>query len=84
MGDCSHKQCERKPAMQRTISSALAEGKSDEQVLSLVSATYGSDVLITPTYSGFNTMLWIVPVAGALIAVAATVLVQKRMKARQK
>ena len=80
LNECSHKQCERRPAMRRTIAAALAEGKSDDQVLVAISQTYGSDVLVVPAFHGFNTLLWIVPLGGAVIAISATTLMHRRRK----
>ena len=80
LNECSHKQCERKPVMQRTIASELAEGKTDDQVLAAIGQAYGSDVLLVPGFQGFDTLLWIVPVAAAVSAVSTTIVLQKRRK----
>jgi cytochrome c-type biogenesis protein CcmH/NrfF len=70
--------------MQRTIAQAIAEDKTDDQVLAVVGQAYGSDILVVPAFQGFNTLLWIVPLGGAVIALSATVLVQKRKRQDRK
>jgi len=78
LDECSHKQCTRKPALQQEIAASLAGGKSDDDILKLVAAAHGSDILLTPTFNGFNTLLWIVPVMIGVIAVGAMLMVQRR------
>jgi cytochrome c-type biogenesis protein CcmH/NrfF len=80
LGECSHKQCERKPAMKKTLEAAIAQGKPDNQVLDQMAAVYGSQILLTPAFHGFNTLLWIVPIAGGVIAVGWIIFVQRRRK----
>jgi len=80
LGECSHKQCERKPAMKKTLEAAITQGKSDSQVLDQMAAVYGSQILLTPSFHGFNTLLWIVPIAGGVIAVGWIILIQRRRK----
>ncbi len=84
LDECSHTHCERKPAMRQRIAAAIMEGKTDDQILSQMAATYGSDILLTPMFRGFDTMLWIVPVTGAVIAVGVTLAVQRRRTGRSR
>jgi cytochrome c-type biogenesis protein CcmH len=81
LGDCEHKQCKRRPAMEKEISLAAMSGKSDDQILEQLAAAHGADLLLTPEFHGFNTLLWVVPVTLGLAATVATVLVQKRRRA---
>lgn len=81
LGDCEHKQCKRKPAMEKEISLAAAQGKSDGQILRQLAAEHGGDILLTPIFNGFNTLLWIVPVTLGLGATIATMFVQRRRRA---
>lgn len=78
LGECSHKVCQRKPAMRQEISAALTLGKSDDQILRQIAAAHGNDILVTPMFQGFNTLLWIVPVTVGVIAVGATWTIQRR------
>ena len=80
LGDCSHKQCERKPALRQEIAAAIDQGKTDDQIVDLLAGKYGSEILLAPRFRGFDTMLWIVPAIGACVAVGITVAMQKRRK----
>ena len=62
------------------IATAVAEGKSDDQVLATITQAYGNDILLVPRFQGFNSLLWIVPLGGAVIALTATVLLHRRRK----
>jgi cytochrome c-type biogenesis protein CcmH len=81
LGDCEHKQCKRKPAMEKEISLGASAGKADDQILQELAAAHGGDILLTPMFNGFNTLLWIVPVTLGLAGTLVTVLIQKRRRA---
>jgi cytochrome c-type biogenesis protein CcmH len=81
LGDCEHKACKRKPAMEKEILLAAARGESDDQILQRLAAAHGADILLTPRFDGFNSLLWIVPVTMGLAATVATVLIHKRRQA---
>jgi cytochrome c-type biogenesis protein CcmH len=81
LADCSHKQCERKPALRQEILAAIDRGKSDDQILDMLAKKYGDGILLAPRFSGFNTLLWLVPAVGALAAVGFTLAAQKRRTA---
>jgi len=83
LGECSHKECKRKFGMQQEIATATGQGKSDKQVLEQIAVAHGSDILITPMFRGFNTLLWIVPVTIGVIAMGMTLAVQRK-KAQHK
>jgi cytochrome c-type biogenesis protein CcmH/NrfF len=78
LGDCSHKQCERKPALRQEIAAAIQQGKTDDQILDLLAEKHGDDILLEPRFHGFSTMLWLVPVIGASLAVGFTIAIQRR------
>jgi cytochrome c-type biogenesis protein CcmH/NrfF len=80
--ECSHKQCERKPGLRQEIAAAIQQGKTDDQIVNMLADKYGSDILLAPRFRGFDTMLWIVPVVGAFVAVGFTVAMQKRRRER--
>src|SRR3954471_10092825 len=80
LGDCSHKQCERKPGLGAEISTAIQQGKSDDQILDMLAYKYGNDILLTPRFRGFDTMLWLVPAIAVVFAVGLTLTLQKRRK----
>lgn len=59
--------------MRAVIRQQLAEGRSEQQVLSYFSDVYGSEILESPPQQGFTSLIWIMPVlmllAGALAVV---------------
>jgi len=78
LAECSHASCERKPGLRKEITEAVAAGKTDDQILQQFAALHGSDLLLTPTFQGFDTLLWIVPVVGAVIATGLTLRIQRK------
>jgi cytochrome c-type biogenesis protein CcmH/NrfF len=84
LGECSHKECTRKPQLQRELSDDIATGKTDDATLQAIATAHGTDILLTPTFQGFNTMLWIVPITIGMFAVGATIAVQRRRTASAK
>jgi len=80
LSECTHKECQRKPALRAELSDAISRGKSDDQILSQMAATYGGDILLTPPFHGFNELLWIVPVGVGLLATGATFMVQRKRR----
>lgn len=57
------------------ISSQMAAGRTDDEILSFFSDRYGREVLLTPPSSGVGGLVWVVPVvavAAALLGIAST------------
>ena len=52
------------------ISSQMAQGNTDDEILNFFVQRYGSEVLLTPPSSGVGGLVWVIPV----VAVAAAVL----------
>src|SRR4051812_43980533 len=52
LGDCSHKECQRKLLMRQEIEAALTRGRSDNQILQQIAAAHGNDILVTPLFHG--------------------------------
>ena len=73
LSECSHAECKAKEALKREIATALQQGQTDEQVLEAMSGRYGATILLNPPFRGFDTLLWIVPIAGALIGLGVFV-----------
>lgn len=84
LNECSHKECTRRPSLQKELSDQIAAGKSDETILKTLAAVHGADILLIPTFQGFNTMLWIVPISAAMLAIGATIAVQRKRAAEAK
>lgn len=72
LSECPHKQCTRTPVLKRELADAVTSGKSDDEILNAFAKAHGSAALLAPSFHGFNTLLWIVPV---LVAVGSTVVV---------
>jgi len=53
--------------MRAQIRDALAQGKSEEEILQAYVAQYGERILAKPTKQGFNLLAWILPFAALLI-----------------
>jgi cytochrome c-type biogenesis protein CcmH/NrfF len=68
LAECSHAECNARTPLKREIASAILQGKSDDLILNDLGMKYGSTILVVPGFRGFNTLLWIVPIAAALIA----------------
>lgn len=69
LSECSHAECKAKESLKQEIAAAFKQGKTDEQVLEAMGARYGATILLTPPFHGFDMLLWIVPIAGAVIGV---------------
>jgi cytochrome c-type biogenesis protein CcmH/NrfF len=64
--------------MVQEITTAANAGKTDEQILESLASHYGKNILLTPTFHGFDTLLWIVPVAVVVVGIGGTFLIQRR------
>lgn len=53
--------------MRAQIRDALAQGKSEEEILQAYVAQYGERILAKPTKQGFNLLAWILPFAALMI-----------------
>jgi cytochrome c-type biogenesis protein CcmH/NrfF len=69
LAECSHPECKTREPLKQEIARALQQGKSDEQVLEAMGARHGATILLVPPFRGFDMLLWIVPIAGAVLAV---------------
>ena len=67
-------------AIRAEIDARFEEGQNEEQVRQYLLATYGDEVLLTPPRSGVGSLVWILPVAGLLIALGALALTFRRWK----
>jgi cytochrome c-type biogenesis protein CcmH len=53
--------------MRTQIRDALAQGRSEEEILQVYVAQYGERILAKPTKQGFNLLAWILPFAALVI-----------------
>lgn len=65
------------------IARHVAEGKlSDDQIRRVVVAPFGNDLLLTPPSSGVAGLVWVLPVAAFVCAVAGLVVAFRRWRTR--
>ena len=61
----------------------LEDGMSKEEILDFFVSRYGEDVLAAPPKSGFNILVWVVPVLALPVVVTILVMVLRNMRRRQ-
>lgn len=64
--------------IRRQIAEQVQQGMSDGQIRSYYAAKYGEAILLTPSASGLNALVWILPVVALAIGVAVLVIVFRR------
>jgi cytochrome c-type biogenesis protein CcmH len=74
LGECNHVGCTESGRERNELSSAIASGLSDKQILESFAAKYGVTVLAAPTTKGFNLVAWVAPFAVFLAALLGTIL----------
>ncbi len=74
LGECNHVGCPESGRMREELSTDIASGMSDKQILSTFAAKYGATVLAAPTTEGFNLVAWIAPFAVFAAALLGTIL----------
>ncbi len=65
-------------AIRHEIVGKVRRGQSDSQILTSLEATYGTSILLSPSTSGLGALLWIVPIAGLVIAVVTGLRLARR------
>jgi cytochrome c-type biogenesis protein CcmH len=78
LGECNHVGCPESGRMRVELSSAIAGGSSDKEILAWFAAKYGATVLAAPTGEGFNLLAWIAPFAVFGAALLGTMLLVRR------
>ena len=69
--------------MRDLVVEMLEQGRSKEEILDFFVSRYGEDVLGAPPKSGFNILIWVVPVLALPVVVAILVMVLRNMRRRQ-
>ena len=77
LDECSHTKCEAKASLKHELGDAIEQGQTDQQILEQMGARHGATILLTPPFKGFNTMLWIVPIALSLLGSAFVLLLRQ-------
>ena len=65
--------------MQGVVREMLAQGDSRQEILDFFVERYGLSVLAAPPKSGANLLVWVLPIAGVLAALAGVFLIIKSM-----
>jgi cytochrome c-type biogenesis protein CcmH len=65
-------------AVRNAIRQQLVAGKSREQIESFLAGRYGPDILLRPTSRGLTGLVWVLPVAAALLVLAGLALALRR------
>ena len=77
LGECNHVGCPESGRERIELSSAIAAGQTDQQILDMFAAKYGATVLAAPTTHGFNLVAWIAPFAVFAAALLGTILLAR-------
>jgi cytochrome c-type biogenesis protein CcmH/NrfF len=80
LGECNHVGCPDSGRMRDELSSGIAAGISDDEILASFAQRYGATVLAAPTMHGFDLVGWIAPFAVFAAAMLGTVLLVRRWK----
>jgi len=69
-------------AVRAEIADRIAAGESDAGIRAYLVSRYGGDILLKPRGTGFVGLVWALPVAALVVAVAALVVVFRRWRTR--
>jgi cytochrome c-type biogenesis protein CcmH len=58
-------------AIKVEVTRRVVRGESDRVIRAAIASTYGEDVQLTPSASGFAGLVWILPVVALVVALAA-------------
>ena len=68
-------------AIRTEVASQVQQGRSDGEILAFMRDRYGSDILLRPPATGFDGLVWALPVAGFILAAAGLVWAFRRWHA---
>lgn len=57
-------------AIREEITRQVDEGQSDDEIRDTIAASYGDRIQLTPRASGFEGLVWIIPVVALVLALA--------------
>lgn len=64
--------------IRKEIAEQVQQGQTDEQIRSYYAAKYGEAILLTPSASGVNALVWILPVVALALAIAGLAIAFRR------
>jgi len=78
LGECDHVGCPDRDKELSELTTQLAAGLTDQQILDTFVLKYGMTVLAAPPAKGFNLVAWIAPFAVFTAALLGTILLIRR------
>ncbi len=78
LGECDHVGCPYRDKELSELTTDLAAGMTDQQVMDEFVAKYGATVLAAPTTKGFDLVAWVAPFAVFAAALLGTILLIRR------
>lgn len=70
-------------AVRDAIRDGIRDGRSDEQIRGFLVSRFGDAILLKPKASGVSALVWVLPVAGLIVAVAALAAAFRRWRREQ-
>ena len=64
--------------IRKQIAEQVQQGQTDDQIRSYYAAKYGEAVLLTPSASGINALVWILPVVALALGIAGLAIAFRR------
>ena len=64
--------------IRRQIAEQVQQGQTDDEIRSFYAAKYGQAILLTPSASGVNALVWILQIVALAVGIAALVIVFRR------
>ena len=64
--------------IRRQIAEQVQQGQTDDEIRAFYAAKWGQAVLLTPSASGVNVLVWILPIVALAVGIAALVIVFRR------
>jgi cytochrome c-type biogenesis protein CcmH len=77
---CDHYGCGSREEMRALIQKEIAAGKDQTTIFQDMTLRYGVQVLATPPAQGFNLTVWILPILGLTVGLAAVVLIVRHWR----
>jgi len=78
LGECDHYGCPSRGEELALLTTTIASGQNDQQILNAFAAKYGVTVLAAPRTHGFDLVAWIAPFAVFAAALLGTILLVRR------
>src|SRR5215831_20939194 len=80
VASCDHYGCSSRDEIRALVQKEIATGKDETAILQDMTLRYGVQVLATPPAQGFNLTVWILPILGLMIGLAAVMLIVRHWR----